>query len=72
MAAPLIELDHLGKSFDGGHAFALRDISLSIQAGTFIALVGQSGSGKTTTLKTHQPAGRAGSRRGPHRRPRRA
>ena len=52
MAAPLIELDHLGKSFDGGHAFALRDVSLSIPAGIFIALVGQSGSGKTTTLKT--------------------
>ena len=52
MAAPLIELDHLGKSFDGGNAFALRDVSLSIPAGTFIALVGQSGSGKTTTLKT--------------------
>jgi osmoprotectant transport system ATP-binding protein len=52
MAAPLIELDHVGKSFDGGRAFALRDVSLSIPAGTFIALVGQSGSGKTTTLKT--------------------
>ena len=52
MAAPLIELDHIGKSFDGGRAFALRDVSLSIPAGTFTALVGQSGSGKTTTLKT--------------------
>jgi osmoprotectant transport system ATP-binding protein len=52
MAAPLIELDHIGKSFDGGRAFALHDVSLSIPAGTFVALVGQSGSGKTTTLKT--------------------
>ena len=52
MAAPLIELDHIGKSFDGGRAFALRGVSLSIPAGTFAALVGQSGSGKTTTLKT--------------------
>src|SRR5215469_16708176 len=52
MAAPLIELDHVGKSFDGGRAFALHDVSLGIPAGTFIALVGQSGSGKTTTLKT--------------------
>jgi osmoprotectant transport system ATP-binding protein len=52
MAAPLIELDHIGKSFDGGRAFALKDVSLSIPAGAFVALVGQSGSGKTTTLKT--------------------
>jgi osmoprotectant transport system ATP-binding protein len=52
MTAPLIELDHIGKSFDGGRAFALRDVSLSIAAGAFVALVGRSGSGKTTTLKT--------------------
>ena len=52
MAVPLIELDNIGKSFDGGRAFALKDVSLSIPAGAFVALVGQSGSGKTTTLKT--------------------
>jgi osmoprotectant transport system ATP-binding protein len=52
MAAPLIELDHIGKSFDGGRAHALDDVCLAIPAGTFVALVGQSGSGKTTTLKT--------------------
>ena len=52
MADPLIELDHIGKSFDGGRAFALRDVCLSLAEGGFTALVGQSGSGKTTTLKT--------------------
>src|SRR4051794_19540360 len=52
MADPLIELDQVGKSFDGGRAFALRDVSLSLPEGGFTALVGQSGSGKTTTLKT--------------------
>ena len=52
MAAPLIELDNIGKSFDGGRAFALRGVSLTVAAGAFVALVGQSGSGKTTTLKT--------------------
>jgi osmoprotectant transport system ATP-binding protein len=52
MGAQLIELDTIGKSFDGGRAFALKGVSLSIPAGTFVALVGQSGSGKTTTLKT--------------------
>ena len=52
MAAPLIELAAIGKSFDGGRSFALRGVSLGIAAGTFTALVGASGSGKTTTLKT--------------------
>jgi osmoprotectant transport system ATP-binding protein len=52
MGSPLIELDGIGKSFDGGRAFALRGVSLTVPAGAFVALVGQSGSGKTTTLKT--------------------
>jgi osmoprotectant transport system ATP-binding protein len=51
-AAPLIELDHVGKSFDGGRSFAVNDVSVAIAAGAFIAMVGASGSGKTTTLKT--------------------
>src|ERR1700750_1869818 len=52
MAAPLIELDNIGKSFDGGRSFALRGVSLTVPAGALVALVRQSGSGKTTTLKT--------------------
>jgi osmoprotectant transport system ATP-binding protein len=52
LAAPLIELDNIGKSFDGGRAFALHGVSLTVPTGAFVALVGQSGSGKTTTLKT--------------------
>ncbi|HKT54319.1 MAG TPA: ATP-binding cassette domain-containing protein [Caulobacteraceae bacterium] len=51
MAAPTIELDQVSKSFDGGRVFAVREVSLSAEAGAFIALVGGSGSGKTTTLK---------------------
>jgi osmoprotectant transport system ATP-binding protein len=48
---PLIELDDVSKSYDGGQAFALRDVSLAVEAKTFIALVGASGSGKTTAMK---------------------
>jgi osmoprotectant transport system ATP-binding protein len=52
MTAPPIELSHIRKSFDGGRSFAVDDVSLTVQAGGFVALVGGSGSGKTTTLKT--------------------
>jgi osmoprotectant transport system ATP-binding protein len=51
MAQPLIELDGISKSFDGGQSFALRDVSLAVEAKSFIALVGASGSGKTTAMK---------------------
>ena len=50
-SGPLIELIDVAKSFDGGRSRALHDLSLRIDAGGFVALVGTSGSGKTTTLK---------------------
>ncbi len=48
---PLIEIDKVRKSFDGGHTFAVREASIAVAAGAFVAVVGTSGSGKTTTLK---------------------
>lgn len=48
----LIELDKIAKSFDGGRSHALHDVALRIAAGSFVVLVGGSGCGKTTTLKT--------------------
>jgi osmoprotectant transport system ATP-binding protein len=52
MAAPIIALDRIGKSFDGGATFAIRHIDLTAERGTFLALVGGSGAGKSTLLKT--------------------
>jgi osmoprotectant transport system ATP-binding protein len=50
-SAPLIELINVTKSFDGERSHALRNASLRVDTGGFIALVGTSGSGKTTALK---------------------
>jgi len=48
----MITLERVSKSFDRGTRFAIRDISFTVPAGGFVAIVGSSGSGKTTTLKT--------------------
>ena len=47
----LIELNCVSKSFDGGRSFAVNDLSLAIERGSFVTLAGPSGSGKTTTCK---------------------
>jgi osmoprotectant transport system ATP-binding protein len=50
-APPVIRLDRVSKSFDGGRNLVIRDVTLSIAPGSFIAMVGASGSGKTSLLK---------------------
>jgi osmoprotectant transport system ATP-binding protein len=47
----VIVLDGVGKSFDGGASFAVRDLSLEVREGETLVLLGSSGCGKTTTLK---------------------
>src|SRR5262245_53670441 len=49
--SPMIELDRVSKSYDGGARFAVHEVSLCVPQGQTLVLLGGSGSGKTTTLK---------------------
>lgn len=46
----MIALDRVSMSYSGTNAAAVREVSLDIPKGTFFVLIGESGSGKTTTL----------------------
>ena len=50
MSEPMIRLENVSKSYDGGKTFAVRHINLTIEKGDFVALLGPSGCGKSTTL----------------------
>ena len=47
----MIELQNISKSWDGGQTFAVKSISLEVPTGKVLALLGGSGSGKSTTVK---------------------
>ena len=52
--APLIRLENLNKSFvlaDGGRFDAVRDVSLTVNRGDALGLIGRSGAGKSTLLR---------------------
>lgn len=50
--APLIELKQIVKSFEveAGTFYALRGLDLTVRSGEFVAVVGKSGSGKSTMI----------------------
>src|SRR6266550_2830764 len=51
-ARPVIQLDHVHKTYKMGdvEVHALRGISLTVREGEFVAIMGASGSGKSTTM----------------------
>lgn len=52
-AAPLLSVEHLSVRYPGKHEhLAVNDVSFSVEPGELVALVGQSGCGKTTTLQS--------------------
>lgn len=48
MTAPLVVLERLSYQYPRSETLALRDISLEIQRGEFVGLIGPTGAGKTT------------------------
>ncbi|MEQ8968273.1 MAG: ATP-binding cassette domain-containing protein [Azospirillaceae bacterium] len=56
--APLIEVDSISKMF--GSVIALKDITMTVEAGEVLCLLGDNGAGKSTLIKTlsgvHRPS----------------
>jgi ABC-type lipoprotein export system ATPase subunit len=47
---PLIELQGVGRSFDGGKIEAVREVTMQVRRGDWMVITGPSGSGKSTLL----------------------
>jgi putative ABC transport system ATP-binding protein len=47
---PLVALENVSRTFDGGQIVGLKDVSFGVSAGELVAICGQSGSGKSTMV----------------------
>ena len=47
----MIVAEQVSKSYDGGKTFAAKDVSFTVERGSLLALLGGSGSGKSTMVK---------------------
>ena len=48
MSEPLVEVERVSKRYDHGRVVALREISLTVERGQFVALTGPSGSSRSS------------------------